>query len=115
MKGRDCVVMLMDGAGGREKERGVVDPLVEFFQEFFSVLFQVVDAGSEGEKRGIIRTMVLILEVHHCLPSELDIEIVDRFEGLSKYIPVRFQGFVAINREPIGAFVHKAYDARIAV
>ena len=63
MKGRDCdsfaiscVVMLMDGAGRREKharaggeERGVVYPLVEFFQEFVSVLFQVVDAGFEGE------------------------------------------------------------------
>jgi hypothetical protein len=94
MEGRDsdsfaisCVVMLMDGAGRREKharagreERGVVDPLVEFLQEFFGVLFQVVDAGFEGEERGIIQTVVVILEVHQCLPSELDIEIVGRFE-----------------------------------
>ena len=94
MKGRDCdsfkiscVAMLMDGAGRREKhalaggeERGVVYPLVKFFQEFSSVLFQVVDAGFEGEKGRIIQTVVLILEVHQCLPSELDIEIVDRFE-----------------------------------
>ena len=83
MKGRDgdsfaisCVVVLMDGTGRRKKharagreEGGVVDPLIEFLQEFFSVLFQVVDAGFEGEQGGIIQTVELSLEIHEGLPS----------------------------------------------
>ena len=94
MKSRDsdsfaisCVVMLMDGAGRREEharagreERGIIASLVKLFQEFFGVLFQVVDARFEGEKGRVIKSVVLALEVHEGLPRELYVEDIESCE-----------------------------------
>ena len=104
-----CVVVLMDSTGRRDKHArtggkkgGVIDPLVEFFQEFFGVLFQVVDARFEGKKRRIIQTVVNFLEVHEGLPRKLNIKTDKRFEGLFKDIPIRFESFVAKTEGQLG-------------
>ena len=99
-----CVVLLMDSTSSRDKhartggKKGrVIDPLIKFFQEFFGVLFQVVDARLEGKKRGVIQPMVIFLEVHEGLPRKLDIKTNKRVIGLFKDIPIGFESFIAKN------------------
>ena len=111
MKSRNChgfaisrVVFLMNRTGGGKKHTRaggkkwrVVDSLVKGLQEFFGMVFRVIDARFEGEKRRIIAAVELGFEIHEGLPGNLKMEIVQGGIGLFQDIPVWFHGFVAVD------------------
>ena len=116
------MVVFVNGVGRRNQhartaweEGRIINPLVIFFQKFFGVGLQMVNPRFKGKERGVIETMVMLFEVHQCLPCDLNVQFLCRHEALFQDVPVGGQCFVAIDGVPFRSGLQDADNSRVAM
>lgn len=115
-------IFLMNGAGRRYQETSAsgkkwrkIDASVLLSEELFGALFEVNNFLVKEEsiwERGPVKCL---LEVHKSLPRDIDVEILERNEGLFEDIPIRRESLIAVDGWVPRSIVHDPNHPRVAV